>query len=261
MDTKSLKKQLGAAIAMVLVAAVALGSATYAWFVSNDTVTATSSTISAQSNSAYLVIDTKTTSTASTSSKAYTAANKALYPAAIEKTTDGKASWYSQYAEKTTEKTAKADTKFTIVDKTDAAAEDGTADAAANMDYAIKETFYIGTGSYDGEFTDLKVNGLTITSPAAANELSSAMRVLVVCDDNWQVWSATGELLYSGSAAGEAIASSVSKDNDVQVDVYVYYDGDDANIFSDNLSDLDTDDANSVTVSFSATPVEHGKNA
>ncbi len=260
MDTKSLKKQLGAAIAMVLVAAVALGSATYAWFVSNDTVTATSSTISAQSNSAYLVIDTQKTSTASTSSKAYTDANKALYPAAIEKV-DGKASWYSQYAEKTTEKTAKAGTKFTIVDKTDAAAAKGTADAAANMDYAIKETFFIGTGSYDGEFTDLKVNGLTIASPAAGNELSSAMRVLVVCGDNWQVWSATGELLQSGSAAGEAIASSVSKDNDVQVDVYVYYDGDDTNIYSDNLSDLDTDDANSVTVSFSATPVEHGKNA
>lgn len=32
MDTKALKKQMGAAIAMVLVAAVALGSATFAWF-------------------------------------------------------------------------------------------------------------------------------------------------------------------------------------------------------------------------------------
>ena len=34
-SVKTLKKQLGAAIAMVLVAAVALGSSTYAWFVSN----------------------------------------------------------------------------------------------------------------------------------------------------------------------------------------------------------------------------------
>lgn len=41
MDTKALKKQMGAAIAMVLVAAVALGSATFAWFVSNNAVTAT----------------------------------------------------------------------------------------------------------------------------------------------------------------------------------------------------------------------------
>lgn len=50
---------------MVTVAAVALGSSTYAWFVSNNSVTATTN-ISAQSNSAYLVIDTKTTSTTST---------------------------------------------------------------------------------------------------------------------------------------------------------------------------------------------------
>ena len=31
METKALKKQLGAAIAMVLVAAIALGAATFAW--------------------------------------------------------------------------------------------------------------------------------------------------------------------------------------------------------------------------------------
>lgn len=67
MDTKALKKQMGAAIAMVLVAAVALGSATFAWFVSNNSVKATTSNIAAQSNSAYLVIDKTTTSTSSTS--------------------------------------------------------------------------------------------------------------------------------------------------------------------------------------------------
>ena len=38
MSTKALKKQLMAAIAMVLVAAVALGSSTYAWFAANKIV-------------------------------------------------------------------------------------------------------------------------------------------------------------------------------------------------------------------------------
>ena len=45
MNVKTLKKQLMAAIAMVLVAAIALGSSTYAWFVSNNTVTATTTNI------------------------------------------------------------------------------------------------------------------------------------------------------------------------------------------------------------------------
>lgn len=41
MTVKSLRKQLAAAIAMTLVASVALGSSTYAWFAINSTVTAT----------------------------------------------------------------------------------------------------------------------------------------------------------------------------------------------------------------------------
>lgn len=56
MDTKALKKQMGAAIAMVLVAAVALGSATFAWFVSNNKVEAKTASVSAQSNAPFLKI-------------------------------------------------------------------------------------------------------------------------------------------------------------------------------------------------------------
>ena len=49
METKALKKQLGAAIAMVLVAAIALGAATFAWFVNNNAVTATNVDVSTSS--------------------------------------------------------------------------------------------------------------------------------------------------------------------------------------------------------------------
>ncbi|MDY4641126.1 MAG: hypothetical protein SO412_05130, partial [Erysipelotrichaceae bacterium] len=41
MSIKKLRNQLFAAIAMVLVASIALGSSTYAWFVNNAQVTAT----------------------------------------------------------------------------------------------------------------------------------------------------------------------------------------------------------------------------
>lgn len=55
MDTKALKKQMGAAIAMVLVAAVALGSATFAWFVNNTKVTAESVNVTAKSANTLLI--------------------------------------------------------------------------------------------------------------------------------------------------------------------------------------------------------------
>lgn len=46
---------------MVCVAAIALGSSTYAWFVTNNKVDATTSTISAQSNAAFMTITNGTT--------------------------------------------------------------------------------------------------------------------------------------------------------------------------------------------------------
>lgn len=69
MNVKHLRKQLMAAIAMVVVAGVALSSATYAWFVRNNQATATTTQISAQSNAAYLLIEagSKTTTNSTTS--------------------------------------------------------------------------------------------------------------------------------------------------------------------------------------------------
>lgn len=55
METKALKKQMGAAIAMVLVAAIALGAATFAWFVNNTTVKAEGAQVTAKSANTLLI--------------------------------------------------------------------------------------------------------------------------------------------------------------------------------------------------------------
>lgn len=316
MSTKSLKKQLMAAIAMVLVAAVALGSSTYAWFVSNNTVTATTTNISAQSNSAYLVIDTQTTSTTSTSAataKERPATTK-LYPAqVVGKLADATAKFESAYASAAGAATEKADTRFVIKHTGET---DGSAAAAVAESYAIKNTFYVGTGTYDGSFTDLKVTAVSVTSkntdlytvaagtetgyadeettyaylkgttPASAadfitkaqynavattaSELVDAMRVLVVCENNWVVYkngaTATDAIVkqynkmgtmtnIDGYKTDEVLAATVEKGTDAQVDVYVFYDGADTNVFSDNLADLKDC---GVTITFEATPVTHG---
>ena len=56
MSTKSLKKQLMAAIAMVVVAAVALGSSTYAWFANNNSVKAENMSVIASADVEFLEI-------------------------------------------------------------------------------------------------------------------------------------------------------------------------------------------------------------
>ena len=264
-SVKALKKQMGAAIAMVCVAAIALGSSTYAWFVSNNSVTGTTTNIAAQSNSAYLVIDKTTTSKTSTNATSYQTAEgvkEALYPAQV--TANGV--WQSAYGTKPGEATEQDTTRFTIKSK---GKDDGSAAAAVAEKYAITDKFYIGTGTYDGEFNNLVVSDLSLTAPTA--DIANAMRVLVKCGDKWQVWkydatqgkgvqvtsyktTATDEVALSVQA--DKIADSVSKDHDVEVDVYVYYDGADAKIYSNNLTNLANDCG--VTVTFTATPVTHG---
>ena len=184
MSVKTLRKQLFAAIAMVLVAAIALGSSTYAWFVSNNTVTATTSNISAQSNSAYLVIDKTTTSTNSTSSVTAAATTTVgddmkVYPATIVKD-QGNAIWKTGYA---------GDKNLSMISGELAViGANGTAEQAKALDYNLKNTFNVGTGTYDGEFTDLTVAGLEVNIPSTS-DLISAIRVYVEDSDQtgWAV--------------------------------------------------------------------------
>lgn len=110
MNSKAIRKQLLAAVAMVLVAAVALGSSTYAWFVSNSSVRATSSSVTAASTSTNLLIvagaqaaknvgittngvtaDYKAATTSGKTADAVTSTNAtALMPASTNNCTD----WY-----------------------------------------------------------------------------------------------------------------------------------------------------------------------
>ena len=309
-SVKALKKQLAAAIAMVLVAAIALGSSTYAWFVNNNNVTATTTNISAQSNSAYLVIDnaaagkTSKTSTASTVASERPATTK-LYPAQVI----ANGVWQSAYASTAGASTEKDTTRFDIksTGKTD-----GSAEAAVGEHYAVKNTFYIGTGNYDGKFKNLKVESVTVTgkntdlytiaggtetgytseentyaylkntTPKSADdfitkaqyeavstadsELANAMRVLVKCGNNWVVWqngkqvekyktTAADEQTLSGQATDGVLAGTVTEETDQTVEVYVYYDGADTNVYSDNLADLKDCGVN---ITFTATPVTYG---
>ncbi len=272
METKALKKQLGAAIAMVLVAAVALGSATYAWFANNNSVTAKTSNIYARSNSAFLVIDTQKTTSASSgisTTATETDASVGRYPAiwantftaekGTEKAIDdnGVYQFESAYARDTAKADEDTATRFAV----------GNPDTAATAEYAYKNTFYIGTGTYPGTFTNLKVTGFEVS--ASDGQLPSAMRVLVTCGDRWVVVKSvktdgqdvfTIESQSDGGSDGiiraEEFGQLTAGQTDAEVIAYVYYDGSDSNVYTTNINNL-TDCK--VTLTFEATPTEYGK--
>lgn len=252
-NTKSLKKQLAAAIAMLLVAVVALGTASYAWFVSNNTVKATTSTISAQSNAPFLMIDKTAITASSTTSISYaTEANVALYPAQVVKNTDNTPLFKSAYASTAGAATELNDSRYDV----------GNAEAAVTGEFAIKESFKIGTADAKaGSFKNLKVSKVKLTS-TGNDGLENAMSVLVVCGDNWAVYKASdnGAVLTkyndnvdaTGNNTDGVLAATIEAARSVNVDVYVFYDGSETNVYTNNLSNLT---AIGATITFTATPV------
>ena len=275
METKALKKQLGAAIAMVLVAAVALGSATYAWFVSNNSVKATTVGVSAKSNSAFLLIDTSATSTSSGTEASATYSNVSLYPAIWDNTFDSTGAVASASSGEYQFESAYASSKDSAKEKDDKSSRFviGKGDAAKEKSYATLNTFYVGTGSYDGSFTNLKVKDFTVTD---SNNLATAVRVLVTDGSNWVV--VRKSLAAAGDDAGRVMVESQSlpttgdgavdsgvfhtdefgKTNDVEVKCYVYYDGSDDSVYTTNLDQI-KEAGCKVTLTFEATPTEYGK--
>lgn len=276
MSVKALKRQLLAAIAMVLVAAIALGSSTYAWFVSNNQVTATTASISAQSNAPFLVISNAAITNSTTDTAVTTAVQDAiLFPVQMVEANDAATTfkWESAYAAASDAATEKASTRFVVQN------------ADLNK-YYVRQTFHVGTnGTTQGQFKNLRVSGVSVTQttvgdPATDGELKNALRVMVVCGAEVAIYDQSGALVTTYvkqgvdpvaitgltaasdrqangvttnaaylTAEGDVFPASSGNIGDKTVDVYIYYDGAVANIRTNNIDKLGSVKA---TVTFTA---------
>lgn len=226
---------------MVCVAAVALGSSTYAWFVTNNTVKATTSTISAQSNAAYMTIKYNATAVGvDTTEDTATVGNAELYPATYgEQTGSEKGKFMTGYGTTVTDGTLSGNLKVV--------GNDGTPDEAVTNKYAVLNNFNISSRGQN--LSDLKVESVSV-STASDSAIDSALRILIVCGDKWEVWSDAGFKYGSGDAAG-VLADEVTADQDTNVKMYLFYEGSDSNIYTNNLTSLTASE--NVTVAFTAT--------
>ena len=259
-SVNSLKRQMTAAIAMVLVAGIALASATYAWFVSNNKVDATTSTISAQSNAAFMYIrDEKEESknlTADTSSVTSTA----LYPAHWVTAKEGNyatadiGKFYTAYGTTADDGTMVAKT-LKIVEANADSTTKGSPTDAVTAQYAVKNTFFIG--SKGTELSDLVVSAASLTNEDGNNstsenaDLDSALRILVTCGDNWVLCNKSSIIASNENNTTYKLADKVSS-TETEVNIYVFYDGDDTQVNTNNLPDLKKASKN-ITVQFDAT--------
>ena len=260
-SVKALKKQLMAAIAMVCVAAVALGASTYAWFVSNNKVTATTSTISAQSNAAFMYIRDKDEESKDLTFDTSSINSTALYPAHWVTAASGNyanaevGKFYTAYGTTADDGTMVTDT-LKIVEASAESTTKGSPADAETAQYAVKNTFYVGSKG-------TTLSNLVVTSAALKTEdgqastsentdLDNALRILVTCGDNWVLCDKSSILASNSGNTTNKLADIVSA-VETEVNVYVFYDGDDNQVFTNNLPDLKKA-SKRITVQLDATP-------
>lgn len=279
MTVKQLKKQLAAAIAMVVVSVVALSSSTYAWFASNNKVTATGMQVQATAEggieiAAYsdsLLGEYSTTANAGMSSA------QTLYPTSTLATaTDGSinSSWYHASAASASSFEAKAGTYETL------SLSNGK-DSSNNKYYYVEKKFNIRSVSSTKLAQDLKVSNLTVTG--SSDVLDKSLRVAVVSGSSVALYAPCGytssesqtsvsykvatsvdgsgnasmpeennvTALFRDRTSGVIASGDVPDGAGVDVKVYIWYEGEDANHFSNNLDT--TIDTISLSIDFEAT--------
>lgn len=287
MNSKAIKKQLLAAVAMVLVAAVALGSSTYAWFVASGTVTAKGMKVQAQAEGGLAIRydkgDWGITATAGMTDA------KTLLPAS----TRNMKAW--SYAKASSAKAYDADATTRKDITTDVLGADKETYVESNQ-YVVMKEFQIRSTAENPKALGLFVSNVTVTAdgqnPEVNRSLSTALRVGVryepdstvdnaksyiygpvkIGDDrtdeknnpttnyNWYKDKAdtTGipvtldEFGTKTNGKSQLVAEGTPiafEDSDcVKVQVFIWFEGEDRNLYSQNFS---AEDLN-VTVEFSS---------
>ena len=264
----SLKKQLVAAVAMVCVAAVALGSSTYAWFVSNNRVTADGITVNATSEAGILISHHGDNTYSTAASGIFNSAHS-LYPTS----TNDASKWFHASA-KEAGKSAAADNTM----KTLTIAEKNGVGAADGKDYYVVDMFDIYT---TGSANNLVVSNIDVNNDTI--DFDKSLRLLLVCgtgdtekkfvvapgyngtgDDKNVIYKVGTKADGDKNAAGTSTTAytvennvtnilsatvSQTKDTPTVVKVYAYFEGEDTNHSTEAFTavhDL------AVTITFSA---------
>lgn len=261
MNSKAIRKQLLAAVAMVLVAAVALGSSTYAWFVASGSVNAEGMYVQAQSEGGLAIRWTGLASQiwgTSASAGMTEAAAASLKPTS----TYDLRHWSHATAEAANNSAAK-DGSYTNVTTAVLGAQKDT--YQQNNGYVLMQPFEIRSTSEDRPAQGLFVSNVTVTN--ASHDLDASLRVgvrLVPKTDgaaevvhiyapvanatkDYQ-WTADGVTMedvtiseYGTKTNGNStiIASGTEipavEGDAIDVEIYIWYEGEDAKLYSDNF--------------------------
>ena len=260
---KKANRKLIPAVAMLLVSAIMLSTASFAWFSMNDTVKATGMTVKAVSNDAFLQIANKTqtfsdpgiTVSAANSSKldllpvhpANSTYNSGDYVSKTHKLTGSETfstiKWITASATAANEADAKAGTYALIKDNTatDSGATEGKLAEAKDSYYSLYNEFFVRLKFNNAELAKpLYVKSAKLTA-AAGDSISESVRVAFVGANGYSIWKfdqdgkGTQEV---GAAKGKILdkvpqMTTSSGTEESKIQTYIYYDGEDPTCSTD----------------------------
>lgn len=279
MNSKAIKRQLLAAIAMVLVAAIALGSSTYAWFAAAGTVKAEGMSVQAQAESGLLIKELGASRDSFGTIATISEPTKALFPASTADLT----TWYhslstlagaAQGGENNTEGYEDASTlgsldnyrymkQFVIRSATQAEIPNAklqisgvTVTNSTNSTVNLNTSIRVGVKVSKGNADD---SAFYIYAPRSTDTNGTAYFTLVA---DYTGAGAANLKEYAEpqsddymTLAGNAIPAD---DTSLVVDIYIWYEGEDAECKTTNVTSngtVLTPDALSVSVSFTQASV------
>ena len=238
---KKTNRKLIPAVAMLLISAIMLSTSSFAWFSLNREVTANGMEVKAISDATNLQISTVNTGAWDISANAQItgAGTGKLLPVAHEKfeaigdvTTTAK--WYYGYSAASNSAELKEGTKRSL----------SGVFATATEGYIVKQDFYFRLAAQGDAATNLTVSDVKFAAGA------KGMSVIVAGPENFVEFNADTQkddtiLLASVPYVADEATSTA------MVTVYLYIDGNQTNVKTDNLPDSITD---SVTLKFDAIP-------
>ncbi len=239
-------RKLIPALVMLLVSAVMLSTASFAWFASNDTVAVNGMNVKVKSTAKFLEIS-KTSATEgfgkSVNIDNALAEIELVHAKVVEAADSATLTWHTGKSE-----------YYDQVGSMNAEALAG----GITAQYALINTLYVRMSkdtSTDGlENLRIKPNSVTVTGE---DNLTPALRLLVVCEDDesnvlgMQLWSKRDNSIITYNGTDDAaiyIAPDVALDEVYTVKTYLYFDGEDASAVTSNTVDLQN-----ISVSFSLT--------
>lgn len=230
-------RKLIPAFVLLLISTAIMSTATFAWFSMNQRVTATGMSVTAKSDQIFLMIDeghaadAATVRTANQTSATAVIDSAALLPAAHDLDSSATlatvealsgavmANWYWMTSNDPAVATGTSG-KLTI-------------ESSALANYVLINEFSITVAEGSNNVANLRVENVTITTDGDA-----AVKVLVVGSDASEEFGVTSGSSGTLPGSNPLRATDLTKNDVAYVKVYIYWDGNDADVYTNGIEDL-----------------------